>query len=67
MSGLKLTDLTLLDNGQPEKILSFQTFDAITATPDSLVEVILVIDTLNLRHDLIPLAKSEAESISVPE
>ena len=62
VSGLKLTDLTLLDNGQPEKILSFQTFDAITATPDPLVEVILVIDTLNLRHDLIPLAKSEAES-----
>ena len=42
------TDLTLLDNGQPGKILSFHAFDGTSATSDLPVEVILVIDTLRM-------------------
>ena len=59
--GLKPSDFTLLDNGEPEKILSFQAFDGISARPDPPVEVILVIDTLLLPPHLIPLAKNEVE------
>jgi VWFA-related protein len=59
--GLGAGDFTLLDNDQPQKILSFQAFDGATARPDPPVEVILVIDTLNLQSQQIPLATSEAE------
>ena len=59
--GLKSSDFTLLDNGEPEKVLSFQAFDGITAKPDPPVEVIFVIDTLFLPPHLIPLAKNEVE------
>ena len=59
--GLKPSDFTLLDNGEPEKILSFQAFDGITARPDPPVEIILIIDTLFLPQHLIPLAKNEVE------
>jgi VWFA-related protein len=48
VTGLESKDFTLLDNGQPQKILSFQAFDGTTAKPDPPVEVILVIDALNL-------------------
>jgi VWFA-related protein len=48
VTGLEPTDLTLLDNGQPSKILSFQAFDGASAMPDPPVEVILVIDTLRM-------------------
>lgn len=48
VAGLKQQDFTLLDNGQPGKIVSFQAFDGATARPDPPVEVILVIDELNL-------------------
>ncbi|RSL18918.1 VWFA-related protein [Edaphobacter aggregans] len=59
--GLKSSDFTLLDNGEPEKVLSFQAFDGITAKPDPPVEVIFVIDTLFLPPHLIPIAKNEVE------
>jgi VWFA-related protein len=61
VAGLKPTDFTLLDNEQPQKILSFQAFDGVTAQPDPPLEVILVIDTVNLPASQVPLAKSEAE------
>src|SRR5580704_2302723 len=59
--GLKSSDFTLLDNGEPEKVLSFQAFDGITAKPDPPVEVILVIDTFTLAQHQIALAKNEVE------
>jgi VWFA-related protein len=46
--GLKRTDFTLLDNGQPQKIVAFRAFSAGSAKPDPPVSVILLIDTLNL-------------------
>jgi hypothetical protein len=61
VAGLKPTDFTLLDNEQPQKILSFETFNGEAIKPDPPVEVILVIDTVNLPTNQIPLAKSEAD------
>ncbi|HXP06875.1 MAG TPA: VWA domain-containing protein [Acidobacteriaceae bacterium] len=61
VSGLRSIDLTLLDNGQPQKILSFQ--DGTTAKPDPPVEVILVIDTVNLTQEQVAAAKSSVEKL----
>jgi VWFA-related protein len=59
--GLAPSDFTLLDNGEPAKVLSFRAFDGMTARPDPPVEVILVVDTLSLPPEQISLAKGEAE------
>jgi VWFA-related protein len=61
VAGLKPTDFTLLDNNQPQKILSFQAIDGRTTELDPTAEVILVIDTMNLPTSQVLLAKSEAE------
>jgi VWFA-related protein len=63
ISGLVSRDLTLLDNGQPQKILSFQGFDGIAAKPDTPVEVILVIDTINLSQEQVSVARSSVEKL----
>jgi VWFA-related protein len=47
VSGLQPQDFTLLDDNHRQKILSFQSFDGVTARPDPPVEVVLVIDTVN--------------------
>src|SRR5271157_4295723 len=47
VTGLGAEDFTLLDNGQPEKILTFHAWDGVTAKPDPPVEIILVIDKVN--------------------
>lgn len=47
VSGLDPQDFTLLENGQPQKILSFHAFDGISGKPDSSVQVIFLIDTLD--------------------
>jgi VWFA-related protein len=66
VSGLDLTDFTLLDNNQPEKILSFQAIDS--HAPDETiqtgrppVEVILVLDTVNLGFQSVAYARQEVE------
>jgi VWFA-related protein len=51
ISGIEDKDFTLLDNGQPNKILSFEAFDGVSAKPDPPVEVILVIDAANHSSD----------------
>jgi len=61
VAGLEPRDFTLLDNGQPDKILSFQSFDGTTARPYPPVEVILVIDTVNLQPQQISVSMSEAQ------
>src|ERR1039457_240705 len=50
VSGLEAGDFTLLDNGQAEKMVSFQAFDEIAALPTPPAELILVIDAINLQH-----------------
>jgi VWFA-related protein len=47
VSGLQLSDFTLLDNSRPLKLLSFHAFDAKTS-PDPPVSLIVVVDTLVL-------------------
>jgi VWFA-related protein len=53
-SGLERKDFTLLDNGQPAKIVSFSAFNAVASNPDPPVEVILVIDTVNHKLRKVP-------------
>jgi hypothetical protein len=56
VTGLKQQDFTFVDNGQPEKMVSFQAFDGAARNVTALgdvdgeppVEVILVFDELNL-------------------
>ena len=72
VSGLPAKDFTLLDNGQPQKIVSFQAFDGINRQPDPPVEVILVIDELNMLvqrrpgffHDAAPEVSAPAKELS---
>ncbi len=49
VTGLMPEDFTLLDNGQPQKLVTFQAFDGTAVKPDPPVEVILVIDGINLQ------------------
>jgi VWFA-related protein len=45
--GLEQQDFSLLDNRQPQKILSFRAVKEATATADPAVEIILLIDRVN--------------------
>ena len=47
VAGLQQGDFSLLDDGKPQKIVSFTAFDGVKSKPDPPVEVILVIDALN--------------------
>ena len=51
ISGLGPEDFALLDNGQPQTIISFHEFDGISSRPDPPVKVILVIDTIKMPID----------------
>ena len=59
--GLGPGDFTLLDNQQPQKILSFHAFDGISAKPDPPVAVILFIDTVKMPFDLAAFEREEVE------
>jgi hypothetical protein len=54
-------DFTLLDNHQPQKILSFHSFDGVSAKPDPPVEVILVVDTIKMPFNLAAEEREEVE------
>src|SRR6202453_1571 len=51
VAGLASTDFTLLDNGQPAKLVSFSAYDGVQSKPDPAVEIILVIDAENHTKD----------------
>jgi VWFA-related protein len=59
--GLKAEDFTLLDNGQPQKLVSFRTHDEAANKVNEPVEIILLIDALNLTSKQAAVAKQEAE------
>ena len=59
--GLQQQDFALLDNKQPQKILSFQAVDGGTATADSPVEVILLMDSINTAFTSVATERSEIE------
>jgi VWFA-related protein len=52
VAGLGAQDFSLLENGQPQKILSFHAFDGVTAKAEPPVRVILLVDTLELQEEL---------------
>ena len=60
--GLHSNDFALFENGQPNRIVSFQAFDGVSAQPESPVEVILVIDMLQLPINLIMMEQSSVEA-----
>lgn len=62
VSELEPFDLTLLDNNQPRKILSFRRTDGSTGSRfDPPVEVILVIDAVNLPYQAVTPQRLEVE------
>ena len=61
IAGLGEKDLTLLDNGQPRDIVSFQAFDNATYKPDPPVEIILVIDEVDLPAELLGSVEQAAQ------
>ena len=61
VSGLEQKDFTLLDNKQPQKILSFQTVEGGTATADPPVEVILLVDEVNTAFTSVATERNEIE------
>ena len=61
ISGLGSNDFSLLDNGQPQKILSFHEFDGVSPKPDPPVAVILFIDTIKMAFDLAAFEREEVE------
>lgn len=60
-TGLESKDFTLLDNGQPQSLVSFHAFGGVPAPSDPPAEVILVIDTISLPDRLASIEKSEVE------
>ena len=62
VAGLQPRDFTLLDNGEPRRILSFQAFDGTAVKPEPPAEVILVIDTLEIPADLISNERNSVEA-----
>jgi VWFA-related protein len=48
VSGLRRDDFTLLDNGQPSNLLSFQPITGDSVKSNSHTEIVLVLDTLNV-------------------
>ena len=61
VTDLSAADFTLIENGQPNRIVSFHSFDGISAKPDPPVEVILLIDMLNLPEELGSHEREEVE------
>jgi VWFA-related protein len=59
VSGLQQQDFTLLDNKEPRKILSFQAESKAMLTPDSPVEVILIVDEVNVGFERVAYERDE--------
>jgi VWFA-related protein len=59
--GLQQQDFTLLDNKQPQKIMSFHAVEGGTATADPPVEVILLVDQVNTSFSKVTFERIEIE------
>ena len=59
--GLKQQDFTLLDNKQPQKIVSFHAVEGGATTPDPPVEVILLVDEVNTSYTNVAFERKEIE------
>jgi VWFA-related protein len=61
ISGIARKDFKLLDNGQPDKILTFHAYDGTSTGPDLPVRIILLIDTLNVPERLASYERLEVD------
>ncbi len=61
VSGLQQQDFTLLDNKQPQRILSFQAIGGNAAKADPAVQVILLVDQVNTSFTRVSFARQEIE------
>ena len=61
ISGMARKDFKLLDNGLPNKILTFHAYDGTSTGPDPPVKIILLVDTLNLPERLASYERREVE------
>ncbi len=59
--GLQQQDFTLLDNKQPQKLLSFTAVQGGAQTADPPVDVVLVVDEVNITFSRVSYARQEIE------
>jgi VWFA-related protein len=65
VSGLRREDFTLLDNGKPEKILSFHASDGTLTQQNPPSRLILVLDVIDLMYPGVPPEVIRDESVAV--
>jgi len=61
LAGLEQQDFTLLDNKQPQKIVSFKAIEGGAATADPPVEVIILVDQVNTAFTTVAMERIEIE------
>ncbi len=57
VSGLHQSDLSLLENGRPHKLISFQAFDGHQSPVEPPVKIILLIDSLEMPERLVHIER----------
>jgi VWFA-related protein len=62
VSGLTAADFTLLDNNQPDKIVSFRAYNGSSQPPEQPVEVIVLFDTVNMGFDEVSYTRQQVEN-----
>jgi VWFA-related protein len=62
VTGLEPWDFSLLDNGKPQKILTFHAFNGTIVKPNPPVEVILLVDTANLQFQQVAFVRPQIEA-----
>src|ERR1039458_9665557 len=61
VAGLQRQDFTLLDNKQPQKVLSFDAVQGGAATADPLVEIVLLVDEVNTTFTNLSFERAQIE------
>ena len=62
ITGLALSDFSLLDNGQPGKILSFHAYESAAQRPDSPVQMVILFDTVNTDFNSVSFTRQQVDS-----
>jgi hypothetical protein len=60
VAGLQRVDFSLLDNGQPQRIIAFRASKSLSASADDSLSVILLLDTLDLPSNLAAFERQQA-------
>jgi VWFA-related protein len=60
VAGLQRVDFSLLDNGQPQRVVAFRASKSLSANADDSLSVILLLDTLGLPSDLAAFERQQA-------